>query len=939
MISILGSTPLSTILGAAPPATSDTAVLKRFAKAATGAGLALLLIVPGSKTPADVRSPQQRRKEDGAAQDAAREAGRPDYLKARSLAGAHLATTDDKLICRYIDRYRTAYGEDVAVNFGVEVGRSHIVVVDCDTAEQMQGFLTDAGISPMLPVPPTVITPGSRDEEGNWSHSNGGHFWFTTTPEMFGGDPEYLRSLGSGSFTAPSGYAVLWRDRYVLIPPSVRPEGVYTSAGPEYPLPEWLRDGIVNHTRVRVQKTGEDSGELTELVDRWSDSVTWDDLLAPMGWTLAGRTDNCGCDIWTAPGVHASPKSATTHDTSCSLGRYTTVNAPMHIWTDNPGEEFEQWIRDGGSKTVSKLQVAAIANYRGNVGTAVAEMGLLPGKDDIVSELGFDPNGITQESGVDVAALDERIELPGRINLAKYIPDNERHKAIMVSNYDPNKGETCVAKPAQCSTCGAALGPEDHVVAVNNGNLYHRPAGVSLTHRADGNAASGDVPVNPDPPPNTQDTIGRESEWHCMGCGELLPVSTYAADGNGNVWHPLSDGNTHRADVMEPQSTFPDMPSPGIPPDDMVLKSENTHVPHIAPFKHWRNMPAPEYAVEGLIENGALTAIIGPPGVGKSTIALDIASALVTGRRWQGRKVMKQRVLYLPGEGLAGAVQRVLAWEDAHDAGATNLGDDLLLGDSILQLGADREAWTELVAYILQHRVGLIIFDTFARMSLGLEENSAKDVGKAVERFKQIHELTGAGVMVVHHTAKGTTSGRGSSALFGAMDSELLIQSGDWDHPEVPGEPVTLWTNKQKNAARLKEPMPLMLKPHGDSVIVTGVNGAVEDPYDEVASVPTYVKEPIVETAIRLFEYARKFPVQGLTRSEFLADVMPDEYTAHRADAGPRWKRIVAQAVDLALRFELLQTLTGTPSGARYITSTSTIEEARLRAAGEVITD
>src|SRR5699024_790034 len=117
----------------------------------------------------------------------------------------------------------------------------------------------------------------------------------------------------------------------------------------------------------------------------------------------------------------------------------------------------------------------------------------------------------------------------------------------------------------------------------------------------------------------------------------------------------------------------------------------------------------------------------------------DMACALVTGQRWQGRKTIRQRVLYLPGEGMSGAVQRILAWEQAH---GQNVGRDLLLGDSIIQLGASREAWEELAAYIIRHRVGLIIFDTFARMSLDIEENSATDVGKAVTRFDRLRTWT-----------------------------------------------------------------------------------------------------------------------------------------------------------------------------------------------------
>src|SRR5690606_39154929 len=121
---MLGSTPVTAVLGAAPPADAESARLKAYAKAATGIGLALLLIAPNSKLPVDMRSSPQRRKDDAAAQDAAKAAGRTDFLKARSLAGAHLATTNATLLGRYIDQYRKVYGDAAAVDIALRRGRS-----------------------------------------------------------------------------------------------------------------------------------------------------------------------------------------------------------------------------------------------------------------------------------------------------------------------------------------------------------------------------------------------------------------------------------------------------------------------------------------------------------------------------------------------------------------------------------------------------------------------------------------------------------------------------------------------------------------------------------------------------------------------------------------------------------------------------------------------
>ena len=794
---MLGSTPVTAVLGAAPGPDATLDEYKAFAKAATTAGLALLLIAPGAKTPVDMRTSRQRSADDKAAQEAAKEAGRPDWKRVKSRAGVHLATTDAALFGRYLTRYRETYGESTPVNMAIDVGRSGLIVVDADTADQVTAFLNDSGLDG-VDVPPTVRTPGAVDSDGEWVHADGGHFYFTV--------PDGFTLPDRGTYAAPGGWVAMYGGRYVLIPPSVRTEGAYRLVGRDYPAPDWLLERISGDAAARfVDPAGRDE-DMAGVIDRWAQTVSWADVLEPGGWTLTARPDSCGCPVWTAPGVHASPKSATTHDEGCTLGRYTLDNAPMHVWTDNPPEEFREWIDRTGSSTMSKLQAVAVTRYGGDVGSAATELDLVPDKTDaLVLELGVDTGS-------------------------------------MVSADDPDP---------VLPTPDAQPGPELSVV--------------------------------PDP-----------------------------ADGGG-----ASDG----ADAP-------------LVDEEHMLKSETNGVPIIAPFDHWRNTEPPTWAIDGIIEHGATSLLIGPPGAGKSAVAIDMACAMVTGQRWQGRKTIRQRVLYLPGEGMSGAVQRILAWEQAH---GQNVGRDLLLGDSIIQLGASSEAWQELAAYIIRHRVGLIIFDTFARMSLDIEENSATDVGKAVTRFDRLRTWTKAGVMVVHHTGKSSTSARGSSALWGAVESQILVTEGTWDASGIDGKPIDVSVDKQKNGEETEEPLPMMLTPAFDSIVVTGPSGEIGDPLDGVAAAPMVMPEPVIETAVRLREYLDRFPTQGLTRTDLFKYVRPDDHTLKTADPDLVWRRAVTEAVDLALRFGLIETLSGTASGSRYIPSHTTADQARQRAASEAM--
>ena len=320
-----------------------------------------------------------------------------------------------------------------------------------------------------------------------------------------------------------------------------------------------------------------------------------------------------------------------------------------------------------------------------------------------------------------------------------------------------------------------------------------------------------------------------------------------------------------------------------------------------------------------------------------SSVALDMICHIATGRAWQGRQVLKTRVLYLPGEGLAGAVQRIMAWCEARNMPPEL---DLEIGQPIIQLGATREAWAELRSYVARREIGLIVFDTFARMATGIEENSATEVGLAIKRFDQVREMTNCGVMVVHHTGKANpTAARGSSALNGAVDSEVLVVADDErvPHGDDWARPIRLKVTKQKNAEYDGEWVELLMTNwQGRAPLITGPNGSI-DPMQGEILLARPVAEPLIETAVRIRGFVDRFTEQGVTRSDIMAGVDMDPHTRERRNAARHWRLKVAEAVDRALRYGLLETLSGTPSGARYVPGPTGVEAARAAAAAEVM--
>ena len=202
------------------------------------------------------------------------------------------------------------------------------------------------------------------------------------------------------------------------------------------------------------------------------------------------------------------------------------------------------------------------------------------------------------------------------------------------------------------------------------------------------------------------------------------------------------------------------------------------------------NLPDPETLIEGLIDHGTVTKLVGESGKGKSFVAIDWSLCITTGRSWQGRRVRKGRVLYVAAEGAFGLKKRIRAWTKTYGDVAA---DSFVLIPDAVQL-ADAGQLQALVRVAKDFDV--VVIDTLARTSAGLEENSAKDMGVYMNNCYKIRDAAkeaGATVLVVHHTGYNTQRARGSSALFANGDGEILIESDD------PHEHMTMTVKKRKD--------------------------------------------------------------------------------------------------------------------------------------------
>jgi RecA-family ATPase len=202
------------------------------------------------------------------------------------------------------------------------------------------------------------------------------------------------------------------------------------------------------------------------------------------------------------------------------------------------------------------------------------------------------------------------------------------------------------------------------------------------------------------------------------------------------------------------------------------------------------DIPQPKWLVDGHVTDG-FTVMYGPPKSGKTFVALDWALSMASGMSWHGHETEPAPVLYVSGEGAGGLHSRVTAWKKANGKQSSRLyfipfGARIVERDHVVQLKNDL------------HATGarLLIVDTLARSMAGRDENSAQDMGTAIQALDWLREKTGAGMLVLHHSGVDGTRPRGSTALFGAADTLIKV--------EGTGNMLTLSCEGQKESMPFK---------------------------------------------------------------------------------------------------------------------------------------
>lgn len=234
----------------------------------------------------------------------------------------------------------------------------------------------------------------------------------------------------------------------------------------------------------------------------------------------------------------------------------------------------------------------------------------------------------------------------------------------------------------------------------------------------------------------------------------------------------------------------------------MSLEEPKQDTMPVMSIEDLEDMPQPDWLLENKLPEGQ-TWVYGEPGVGKTFVVLDWAATVAA---------KGNNVLYFVGEGVKGFSKRVLAWKRAHDTASLNNFYVVPMTPQLL----DRQSVEDFNEVIKKYEPRLIVIDTFARAAVGGDENSAKDVGRAISVLDTIYRVHDCSSVVVHHSTKGGGNERGSGAIRGAADSTWEVVA-DYTHSGL--------TTLQAVCRKMKDsepPRPVLgqLRPFDESAVL-----------------------------------------------------------------------------------------------------------------------
>ena len=214
---------------------------------------------------------------------------------------------------------------------------------------------------------------------------------------------------------------------------------------------------------------------------------------------------------------------------------------------------------------------------------------------------------------------------------------------------------------------------------------------------------------------------------------------------------------------------------------------------------HMLTTPPPpvRWVAEGLVLREGVTLLSGEPGVGKSMLGMTLGVCVARGTPFLGGATAAGTVMYVDAEnGTSEVHRRVQAMGLAvRDAGQfhylTSREHDMIQHRS------------EIIAYAEEINPTLIVLDSFRSLWRG-DENDSNAAAHVMQTAVALTRTTGAGVLILHHVPKNTsTSYRGSSAFGGAVEVIATLRRTGASGPAT--KTLTLGVDKCRVSAEVPD--------------------------------------------------------------------------------------------------------------------------------------
>lgn len=184
---------------------------------------------------------------------------------------------------------------------------------------------------------------------------------------------------------------------------------------------------------------------------------------------------------------------------------------------------------------------------------------------------------------------------------------------------------------------------------------------------------------------------------------------------------------------------------------------------------------ADTWLVYNRIPHHGVMMIVAPSGAGKTFFLLKLAECLASGDPFFGSKIKDRcATLILSGEGGVGFKRRMKA--GARGLPIMSLSCPALdTAERVHEMLHGIEAAISRAELVFEMRLGLVVIDTMASVSLASDENANSEMAKVITKLRELSEKYGLLFAFTHHTTKDGEKERGASAIFAGVDATIFI--------------------------------------------------------------------------------------------------------------------------------------------------------------------